>query len=214
MLTKKKQKNTNHTLELTSTISSVAFSARRYASAVYAVVVCLSVRPSVRHKPVLYRKDWTNRAGFWHEGFLPPIPHCVIRKSGYLQKLRYFPVALCPKLRYFVTSSRSRCQQNSSSSSTVELVDDTYTTIDESRLAVYWKSVDCNPLTPLWICCTTCFRIAKFHYTDTDTDPTRTKSAHVVGYELNSTTRARHGPDRTFFAAILRWVRAGPVGPV
>jgi len=28
-------------------------------------------------------------------------------------------------------------------------------------------------------------------------DPTRTKSAHVVGYELNSTTRTRHGPDRT-----------------
>jgi len=38
--------------------------------------------------------------------------------------------------------------------------------------------------------------IAKFHYTDTDTGPTRTKSAHVVWYELNSTTRARHGPDR------------------
>jgi len=160
---------------------------------VYAVVVC----PSVHHKPVLYRKDWTNRAGFPHACFLSPIPHCVIRKFGYLQKLRYFPVALCPKLRYFVTSSRSRCQQNSSSSSsTVELVDDTYTTIDESRLAVYWKSVDCNPLTPLWICCTTCFLIAKFHYTDTD--PTRTKSAHVVGYELNSTTQARqdpHGPN-------------------
>ena len=28
--------------------------------------------------------------------------------------------------------------------------------------------------------------IAKFHYTDTDTGPTRTKSAHVVGYELKS----------------------------
>ena len=42
--------------------------------------------------------------------------------------------------------------------------------------------------------------IAKFHYTDpTRTrhgpDPTRTKSAHIVGYELNSTTRTRHGPD-------------------
>ena len=35
---------------------------------------------------------------------------------------------------------------------------------------------------------------AKFHYTD----PTRTKSAHIVGDELNSTTRTRtrHGPDR------------------
>ena len=36
------------------------FTARRYASAVYAVVVCpsvrLSIRPSVRYKPVLYQK--------------------------------------------------------------------------------------------------------------------------------------------------------------
>ena len=31
----------------------------------------------------------------------------------------------------------------------------------------------------------------------TVTDPTRTKSVHVVGYEINSTTRTRHGPDRT-----------------
>ena len=39
--------------------------------------------------------------------------------------------------------------------------------------------------------------IAKFHYTDTDTGPTRTR------------TRTR-----TFFAAKLRWVRAGPFGSV
>ena len=56
-----------------------------------------------------------------------------------------------------------------------------------------------------------CQVIAKFHYTD----PTRTKSVHVVGYELNSTTQTRHGPTgpaltRTdFFAAKLRWVRVG-----
>ena len=38
-------------------------------------------------------------------------------------------------LENFATASRSRCQQNSpSSSSTVELVDNTYTTIDESWL--------------------------------------------------------------------------------
>jgi len=30
--------------------------------------VSLSVRPSVRHKPVLYRNDYTNRAGFGHDG--------------------------------------------------------------------------------------------------------------------------------------------------
>ena len=38
---------------------------------------------------------------------------------------------------------------------------------------------------------------AKFHYTD----PTRTRPDP-------------HGPARTFFAAKLRWVRAGPVGSV
>ena len=39
-------------------------------------------------------------------------------------------------LENFATASRSHCQQNSSSSSssTVELVDDTYTTVDESWL--------------------------------------------------------------------------------
>ena len=42
-----------------------------------------------------------------------------------------------------------------------------------------------------------CRRRAKFHYTDTDTDPTRTRPDP-------------HGPARTFFAAKLRWVRAGP----
>jgi len=61
------------------------FTARRYASAVFAVVMCPPVRQSVRHKPVLYRNDWTNRAGFWHVCFLPSIPHCVVRKFGYLQ---------------------------------------------------------------------------------------------------------------------------------
>ena len=31
---------------------------------VFAVVMCPSVPLSVRHKPVLYRNDWTNRAVF------------------------------------------------------------------------------------------------------------------------------------------------------
>ena len=53
-----------------------------------------------------------------------------------------------PNSGLFATASRSRCQQNSSSSSsTVEFVDNTYTTIDESWL--FYKSINCNPLTPL-----------------------------------------------------------------
>jgi len=54
-------------------IASLAVLAARRC--VFAVVVCPSVRPSVRHKPVLYRNGWTSRAGFGHRRFLPPIPH-------------------------------------------------------------------------------------------------------------------------------------------
>jgi len=53
--------------------------------------------------------------------------------------------------------------------------------------------------------------IAKFHYTDTDTGQTRTKSAHVVGYELNSTTRTRHGHGHGLFCGETP---LGPCGPV
>ena len=35
----------------------------------------VSVTLSVCHTPVLYRNDWTNQAGFWHEGFLPENIH-------------------------------------------------------------------------------------------------------------------------------------------
>jgi len=85
-------------------------------------------------------KQLDESSWFWHGVFLPRIPHshCVIRKYGYLQKLGYFPLGLRPKLwtlKKFATASRSRCQQHSSSSSSmVELVDDIYTTVDESWL--------------------------------------------------------------------------------
>jgi len=95
----------------------------------------VSVCPSVCHKPVLYGNDWTNRAFFWRGGFLPPIPHCIVRNLG-ISKIGYFLWNFFPNsgLRIFATASRSGCQQKSSSSSTVELVDDAYTTIDESWL--------------------------------------------------------------------------------
>ena len=41
------------------TVLRFIFTARRYASAVLAVVVCPSVCPSVCHKPVLYRNGNT-----------------------------------------------------------------------------------------------------------------------------------------------------------
>jgi len=51
-----------------------------------AVGLCPSVSVSVCHKSVFYRNGLTNRAGFWHVNFLPPVLHCVKRKFGYLQK--------------------------------------------------------------------------------------------------------------------------------
>jgi len=81
---------------------------------------------------------------------IPPILHCVIRKFEYLQKLGYFHRQLCPNsgLEKFAMAIRSRCQQYSSSSSST--VDDTYTVYDNRRVvAVYYKSVNCNPLTHL-----------------------------------------------------------------
>ena len=49
------------------------------------------VCPFVRHKPILYQNEWTNRAGFWHRGFLPAIPHCIVKKYGVSPKIRVLP---------------------------------------------------------------------------------------------------------------------------
>jgi len=58
-----------------------------------ALCLCLSVVVwlSVCHKSVFYRNGWTNRVGFCHGSFLPPILHCVNRKFGYLQKIKVLP---------------------------------------------------------------------------------------------------------------------------
>ena len=53
---------------------------------VLAVALCLSVCVSVCHKSEFYRNGWTNRSGFGHGSFLPPILHCINRKFEYLQK--------------------------------------------------------------------------------------------------------------------------------
>ena len=114
----------------TATITSL-FSPRDTMLARYLLSSC--VRLSVRHKPVLYRSVWTNRAGIWYGGFLLPIPHCVIRKFGYIQKLGYFPLEVCSDASRQVDRVVNN-SSSSSSSSMVELVDDTYATVDESWL--------------------------------------------------------------------------------
>jgi len=87
------------------------FTARRLlARYMLSSCVCLSVS----HKPVLHWNDWTNWAGFWHGGFLPPVPRCAVTKSCYLQKLGYFTLGLCPKLGTYkkITTRQVDCVVN------------------------------------------------------------------------------------------------------
>jgi len=128
-------------------VLSAHFAARHYASAVFAIVVCLSVRQSVcRSVTSRYCIETTGRiwARVWHGDFLSHIP-----LSPKIRALPSGTLSQTLDLENFATASRSRCQRNSSSS-TVEFVDDTYTTIDkESWLSTTSRSTSCNPLTPI-----------------------------------------------------------------
>jgi len=92
------------------------FTVRRYASAVYAVIACMSVCSSVYHKPVVYQNDWTNRAGFWHGSFIPPLPPLCC-KEIWVSQTRTLPSGTLSRTpENLATTSRSRCHRNSSSS--------------------------------------------------------------------------------------------------
>ena len=130
------------------------FTARRYASAAYAVVACPSVRPSVTSQ---YCTGTTGRIElvFGIEASFH-LSHTVLKRNLGISKIRILPSGTLfqtPHSENFATARRSRCQQHSSSSSsTVEFVDDTYTTIDESWLFTTSQStVTCNSITA--ICC-------------------------------------------------------------
>jgi len=83
----------------------------------------------------------------------PTLCYKEIWVSPIIRVLPYWTLCQTLDLENFTTASQSRRQQNSLlSSSTVEFVDNAYTTV----VAVYYKSVNCNPLTPLRltaICC-------------------------------------------------------------
>jgi len=106
--------------------------ARLHASVVYAVAeypfVCLSVRQKRCCIETIGRIALVlGVEASFHLSRTVPSP-----------KIRVLPSGTCaqtPHLENFATASPSCCQQNlSSSSSTVEFVDDTYTPIDESWL--------------------------------------------------------------------------------
>jgi len=93
-------------------------------------LLSLSVRPSVTSRYCIE----TTGAGFWCGGFLAVVSDCLVRKFGYLQEVRVLfsgTLSQTLDLENFAMASQSHCRQNSS---TVELVDDTCTTVDESWL--------------------------------------------------------------------------------
>ena len=66
-----------------------------YAIVVFSVV--LYVHPSITGKYCIKTTGWIELI-FGMEDSYYHIPHCVVRKFGYLQNLGYFPLLLCPKL--------------------------------------------------------------------------------------------------------------------
>ena len=124
---------------------------RNYATATLCICcrrplsVCLSVCPS-QAGVVSKRPDESS----WFLECRPPsaYPTLSYKELWVSPKTKVLPsgtLSQTPDLEDFATASRSRCRQNSSSSSsTVELVDDTYTTVDKSRSTAMQPS-----LTPL-----------------------------------------------------------------
>ena len=115
------------------------------AIARYLLSSCVHVCLLVSHKPVIVSKQLDESSWvFWHgSGFLSPILGCCLRKFGYLGNITLLPSGTLSQTldsENFATASRSRCQRHSSSSSTVELVDDIYTTVDESWLFTTGRS--------------------------------------------------------------------------
>ena len=131
----------------------------------YLLLTC--VRPSVCLSVTSpYSIDTTGRIElvFNMEAFLH-LSYNVLKKIQVAPEIRVRSCELFPQTldsENFATASRSYCQQNSSS--TVEPVDDPYTTIDESWLFTACRSTATLKLhyfDLLWICCTNCSTVDK-----------------------------------------------------
>jgi len=121
--------------------------------------VCLSVCPS--QAGIVSKRVESSWFLAWR--LTPYIPSCVIRRFVY-PRIRVLPsgnLSRTPDFENFATASKSRCQQNLlSPSSVVELVDDTYMTVDESWLFTTSRltvTLLLHYFDLLWICCTVCF---------------------------------------------------------
>jgi len=95
--------------------------ARRYASAgtsygPVSVCLCLS-QVGVPSKQV-NESTW-----FWHGSFFPPIVHWVKTKFVYLQRQRYFPLEICPKL----WTSKNFASAHGASKCVIDLAEERWT---------------------------------------------------------------------------------------
>jgi len=120
------------------------FTARHYASAVCAVIVCPSAYPSVHRKPVSHRNDESNWFLAWELPSTDPTLCC--KKILVPLKIRVLLSGTLSQTldsENFATTSRSRCQQKLS---TVELVDNIYN--GRCVVAVYYTSASCKPISP------------------------------------------------------------------
>ena len=72
-----------------------------------------ATEPAVsKHWMQYYQNGWINPAVLCR-GFLQPIPHCVIKKFGYLKKLLFFSLECCPKLwTHGAASGKTLLQKN------------------------------------------------------------------------------------------------------
>ena len=85
-------------------VFSVIFTARRYAGAVLAMALCLSVRPVCI--------EATGRIGLvWHGVFLPTLCYKEIRSSPQSKRTSSGALLQTLALENFATASRSCCQQ-------------------------------------------------------------------------------------------------------
>jgi len=113
--------------------SQIIFTARRYVSAVYAVVVCPPVRPSVVRQSVCpfitsrhcIKTTALIKLVFGMEASYTTDPTLCIKEIWVSSKIRVLTsvtLSLTSDLENFAAASRSRCQQTSSSSKNCESV--------------------------------------------------------------------------------------------
>jgi len=144
-------------------VFSVIFTARRYAGAVLAMALCLSVRPVCI--------EATGRIGLvWHGVFLPTLCYKEIRSSPQSKRTSSGALLQTLALENFATASRSCCQQ---------LVDGRACWWhDGLRVVAAHTLFNTRPLLQLhyfdflWICCTTC------SYSQAAVDMISTDTAH------------------------------------